>query len=123
MTIYIIEKLIVKVRKKMLKSLKISQIAIDKTTDLVYNTLMKNNNTNTNNTLTMKGTNNNMTYVLRRNTTVLLTTTDLKLVKFKFQLATQCNRNHSITVREDSATGLGKELASHSGRGYYTNNL
>ena len=75
-----------------------------------------------NNTLAMKGT-NNMTYVLRRNTTVLLTTTDLELVKFKFQLATQCNRNHSVTVREDSATGLGKELASHSGRGRYTNNL
>ena len=81
---------------------------------------MKNNN---NNTLTKKGTNNNMTYVLRRNTTVLLTTTDLELVKFKFQLATQCNRNHSVTVREDSVTGLGKELASHNGRGNYTNNL
>jgi hypothetical protein len=120
MTIYIIEKLIVKVRKKMLKSLKISLIAIDKTNNLVYNTSMKNNN---NNTLTKKGTNNNMTYVLRRNTTVLLTTTDLELVKFKFQLATQCNQNHSITVREDSVTGLGKELASHNGRGNYTNNL
>ena len=42
MTIYIIEKLIVKVRKKMLKSLKISLIAIDKTNNLVYNTSMKN---------------------------------------------------------------------------------
>jgi hypothetical protein len=105
------------------KTLKISQTAIDKTTDLVYNTSMKNNNTNTNNTLTKKGTNNNMTYVLRRNTTVLLTTTDLELVKFKFQLATQCNQNHSITVREDSVTGLGKELASHNGRGNYMNNL
>ena len=91
-------------------------------TNLVYNTSMKNNNNN-NNTLTKKGTNNNMTYVLRRNTTVLLTTTDLELVKFKFQLATQCNQNHSITVREDSVTGLGKELASHNGRGNYTNNL
>ena len=122
MSIYIIEKLIVKVRKKMLKSLKISPFAIDKSTNLVYNISMTNNNNNTNTTLTKKGT-NNMTYVLRRNTTVLLTTTDLRLVKYKFQLATQCNRNHSITVREDSATGLGKELASHSGRGYYTNNL
>jgi hypothetical protein len=45
MTIYIIEKLIVKVRKKMLKSLKISLIAIDKTTDLVYNIAMTNKNT------------------------------------------------------------------------------
>ena len=84
---------------------------------------MKNNNNNNNNTLTKKGTNNNMTYVLRRNTTVLLTTTDLELVKFKFQLYTQCNQNHSITVREHSVTGLGKELASHSGRGNYMNNL
>ena len=105
------------------KTLKINQNAIDKTTKVVYNKDMTNNNNKTNTTLTKKGTNNNMTYVLRRNTTVLLTTTDLKLVKFKFQLATQCNRNHSVTVREDSATGLGKELASHSGRGYYTNNL
>jgi len=105
------------------KTLKISQTAIDKTTDLVYNTLMTNNNTNTNNTLTKKGTNNNMTYVIRRNTTVLHTTTDLELVKFKFQLYTQCNQNHSITVREHSVTGLGKELASHNGRGNYTNNL
>jgi hypothetical protein len=92
-------------------------------TNLVYNTSMKNNNNNNNNTLTKKGTNNNMTYVLRRNTTVLLTTTDLELVKFKFQLYTQCNQNHSITVREHSVTGLGKELASHSGRGNYMNNL
>ena len=83
---------------------------------------MTNDNSKTNTTLTKKGT-NNMTYVLRCNTTVLLTTTDLELVKFKFQLATQCNRNHSITVREDSVTGLGKELASHNGRGNYTNNL
>ena len=101
-------------------SFKILDIAIDKTNNFCDNTLMTNNN---NNTLTKKGTNNNMTYVLRRNTTVLLTTTDLELVKFKFQLATQCNRNHSVTVREDSTTGLGKCLASHSGRGNYTNNL
>jgi len=33
MTIYIIEKLIVKVRKKMLKSSKINQIALDKFPD------------------------------------------------------------------------------------------
>ena len=105
------------------KTLKISPIGVDKTNNFCYNTLMKNNNTNTNNTLTKKGTNNNMTYVLRRNTTVLLTTTDLELVKFKFQLYTQCNQNHSITVREHSVTGLGKELASHNGRGNYTNNL
>jgi len=103
--------------------LELSLIGLDKTDNFCDNVIMTNNNNNTNTTLTKKGTNNNMTYVLRRNTTVLLTTTDLKLVKFKFQLATQCNRNHSITVREDSATGLGKELASHSGRGYYTNNL
>ena len=91
-------------------------------TNVVYNKDMTNDNNKTNTTLTKKGT-NNMTYVLRRNTTVLLTTTDLELVKFKFQLATQCNRNHSVTVREDSVTGLGKELASHNGRGNYTNNL
>ena len=104
------------------KTLKINQNAIDKTTKAVYNKDMTNDNNNTDNKTFLKGT-NNMTYVLRRNTTVLLTTTDLELVKFKFQLATQCNRNHSVTVREDSATGLGKELASHSGRGRYTNNL
>jgi len=104
------------------KTLKINQNAIDKTTKVVYNKNMTNDNNNTNTTLTKKGI-NIMTYVLRRNTTVLLTTTDLELVKFKFQLATQCNQNHSITVREDSVTGLGKELASHNGRGNYTNNL
>ena len=42
MTIYIIEKLIVKVRKKMLKSSKINQIAIDKASNLCYNDIMKN---------------------------------------------------------------------------------
>jgi|TARA_R110000751_G_scaffold10305_1_gene37844 hypothetical protein len=47
MTIYIIEKLIVKVRKKMLKSSKIKQIAIDKASNLCYNDIMKNNNTST----------------------------------------------------------------------------
>jgi hypothetical protein len=104
------------------KTLKINQNAIDKTTKAVYNKDMTNDNNNTDNKTFLKGT-NNMTYVLRRNTTVLLTTTDLELVKFKFQLATQCNQNHSITVREDSVTGLGKELASHNGRGNYTNNL
>ena len=46
MTIYIIEKLIVKVRKKMQKSSKINQIAIDKTEKLWYNDIMKNNNNN-----------------------------------------------------------------------------
>ena len=44
MSIYIIEKLIVKVRKKMLKSSKISQIALDKTPNLVYNIDITNNN-------------------------------------------------------------------------------
>jgi len=46
MSIYIIEKLIVKVRKKMQKSSKINQIAIDKTEKLWYNDIMKNNNNN-----------------------------------------------------------------------------
>jgi len=46
MSIYIIEKLIVKVRKKMQKSSKIKQIAIDKTEKLWYNDIMKNNNNN-----------------------------------------------------------------------------
>jgi len=43
MSIYIIEKLIVKVRKKMLKSPKINQIALDKTNNLVYNIDITNN--------------------------------------------------------------------------------
>ena len=43
MTIYIIEKLIVKVRKKMLKSSKKVLIALDKTNNLVYNIDITNN--------------------------------------------------------------------------------
>ena len=46
MTIYIIEKLIVKVRKKMQKSLKNNQIAIDKTNNFCYNERIRNNNSN-----------------------------------------------------------------------------
>ena len=63
-------------------------------------------------------------YVIRRNTTVLHTTDNLKLTKFKFQLYTQCNQNHVISVREYSPTGLGKCLARHTGRdNSYMNNL
>ena len=62
-----------------------------------------------------------MTYVIRRNTTVLHTTDSLKLAKFKFQ---QCNKNHVISVREYSPTGLGKSLAQHTGdERSYMNNL
>ena len=50
----------------MLKSSKISQIAIDKSTNLVYNISMTNNNNNTK-TQFLKGTNNmtNLTYDVR----------------------------------------------------------
>ena len=86
---------------------------------------MKNNNNNTNTTLTKKGT-NNMTqlYVIRRNTQVLHTTDNLKLTKFKFQLYSQYNKNHVLSVREYSPTGLGKCLARHTGSAdSYMNNL
>ena len=46
MSIYIIEKLIVKVRKKMIKNTKKSKVAIDKHNSLCYNDTMKNNNNN-----------------------------------------------------------------------------
>ena len=84
-----------------------------------------NNNNNTNTTLTKKGT-NNMTqlYVIRRNTTVLHTTDNLKLTKFKFQLYSQYNKNHVLSVREYSPTVLGKCLARHTGSAdSYMNNL
>ena len=42
MSIYIIEKLIVKVRKKMIKNTKKSKVAIDKHNSLCYNDTMKN---------------------------------------------------------------------------------
>jgi len=65
-----------------------------------------------------------MTYVIRRNTTVLHTTDSLKLAKFKFQLYGQCNKNHVISVREYSPTGLGKSLAQPTGdERSYMNNL
>jgi len=44
MTIYIIGKQVVKVKKKMLKSPKINRIALDKTNNLVYNISITNNN-------------------------------------------------------------------------------
>jgi len=62
-------------------------------------------------------------YIIRCNTRVLYTTDSLKLAKFKFQLYGQCNKNHVISVRDHSETGLGKCLAQHTGteRGYMNN--
>ena len=47
MTIYIVGKQVIKVRKKMLKSSKINHIAIDKHNNLCYNEDIRNNKTNT----------------------------------------------------------------------------
>jgi hypothetical protein len=55
-------------------------------------------------------------YVIRRNTQVLHTTDNLRLAKLKFQLYTQCNKHHVISLREYSPIGLGKCLARHTGR-------
>ena len=93
------------------KTLKINHIAIDKHNNFCYNTSMKNKNNNTNTTLTQKGKFNMTTYTVKRNTEVLYNGTDLVHAKWRFQLSSQMNSNHTLTLY------AGKELLmQHSGR-------
>ena len=94
----------------MVKTSKINQIAIDKTTITCYNTSMKNKNNNTNTTLIQKGK-FDMTYTVKRNTETLYNGTDLVHAKWRFQLSSQMNSNHTLTLY------AGKQLLmQHSGR-------
>ena len=94
----------------MLKSSEINRITIDTASDLWYNISMKSNNNNTNTTLTKKGK-FNMTYTVKRNTEVLYNGTDLVHAKWRFQLSSQMNSNHTLTLYADKQL-----LMMHSGR-------
>ena len=113
MTIYIVGKQVIKVRKKMLKSSKINHIAIDKHNNFCYNDIMKNNNNNTNTTLTQKGKVDmtTTTYTVKRNTEVLYNGTDLVHAKWRFQLSSQMNQNATLTLSSGNQL-----LMMHSGR-------
>jgi hypothetical protein len=64
----------------------------------------------TNTTLTKKGK-FDMTYTVKRNTEVLYNGTDLVHAKWRFQLSSQMNSNHTLTLY------AGKQLLmQHSGR-------
>lgn len=76
---------------------------------------MKNNNNNT--TLTKKGK-FDMTYTVKRNTEVLYNGTDLAKAKWRFQLSSQFNANHTLTLRSSNEL-----LMMHSSRGLVVNKL
>ena len=94
----------------MRKTSKKVPIALDKTNIFCYNTSMKNNNNNTNTTLTQKGK-VNMTYTVKRNTEVLYNGTDLVHAKWRFQLSSQMNSNHTLTLCSGNEL-----LMMHAGR-------
>ena len=70
---------------------------------------MKNKNNNTNTTLTQKGK-FDMTYTVKRNTETLYNGTDLVHAKWRFQLSSQLNKNHTLTLRSGNEL-----LMMHSG--------
>jgi hypothetical protein len=99
------------------KTSKINRIALDKTNFLCYNYIMKSNNNNTNTTLIQKGK-FNMTYTVKRNTETLYNGTDLVHAKWRFQLSSQMNKNHTLTLRSGN-----KLLMMHSRNGLVLNEL
>ena len=78
---------------------------------------MKNNNNNTNTTLTKKGKVNmtTTTYTVKRNTEVLYNGTDLVHAKWRFQLSSQMNSNHTLTLVVSWRDSC-ELLMMHSGR-------